>query len=365
MARTWFTMKRVNPTDEDYLATRLALRAKAADDDDKDKEKDDDEEDDDDEKQNPFAEIMIYDEIGKSFWNENAVGAKAFVDSLNALGDIDDIVLRINSPGGDVFDGMAIHNALKTHKAKVTARVDGIAASIASYIAMAADKIIMPKNSFMLLHNASGFAMGTAEDMRATANDLDAIDKSIIATYSARSGQSAAKVRALLKEDRLMDAREAKQLGYADSVTRETKMTAKFPLRLLSKPVADYVRLAFGDPEPEPQPKPVPQPDPKPAPQGDPTDNEAGVVALNAARKEGIADHKAYVASVTDLCVLANMADRVGGYVRAGTKVEEVRKELLALRAKQQPVLPHHPLLDPKPDASTWDKIVAKLNKRK
>src|SRR5580765_6315264 len=88
------------------------------------------------------AEIVIYDEIGKSFWNEEAVSAKSFLDDLNALGDVDTITLRINSPGGDIFDGVAIHNAIKNHKAKVTAHVDGIAASAASYIAMAADRIV-------------------------------------------------------------------------------------------------------------------------------------------------------------------------------------------------------------------------------
>src|SRR4249920_3463296 len=106
------------------------------------------------------AEIVIYDAIGQSFWDDSAVSAKDFLSSLTALGDdISNIALHINSPGGDVFDGVAIHNAIKNHKATVTAHVDGIAASIASYIAMAADKIIMPANSFLLLHNASGFSM--------------------------------------------------------------------------------------------------------------------------------------------------------------------------------------------------------------
>jgi len=133
------------------------------------------------------AEIVIYDEIGKSWWNEDAIGAKQFLDDLNALGDVDSITLRINSPGGDVFDGVAIHNSLKNHKAKVTAQIDGIAASAASFIAMAADKIVMPSNSFLLIHGASGLALGGADVMRATADDLDRIDNSLTATYVARA----------------------------------------------------------------------------------------------------------------------------------------------------------------------------------
>jgi ATP-dependent protease ClpP protease subunit len=108
------------------------------------------------------GEIVIYDEIGASFWGEDSVSAKQFLATLEGLGDVNSITLRINSPGGDVFDGLAIHNALKNHKATVTAHIDGIAASIASYIAMAADSIVMPANTFMLVHRAQGLVMEVA-----------------------------------------------------------------------------------------------------------------------------------------------------------------------------------------------------------
>jgi ATP-dependent protease ClpP protease subunit len=166
------------------------------------------------------GEIAIYDEIGKSFWGDETVSAKSFLDTLAALGPVNAITLRINSPGGDVFDGLAIHNALKNHAAKVTARIDGLAASAASYIAMAADKIVMPANSFMLVHQSAGFALGTADDMRALADDLERIDNSITATYVARTGMTTGEVKALMKEDRLMGAAEAKELGFADEVER-------------------------------------------------------------------------------------------------------------------------------------------------
>ena len=168
------------------------------------------------------AEIVIYDEIGKSWWGEDTVSAKSFLDELDRAGrGRCRSTLRINSPGGDVFDGVAIHNAIKNHKANVTAHVDGLAASAASFIAMAADKIVMPANTFMLVHGASGFSFGNADDMRAVADDLDRIDKSLTATYVARSKSSTAKVKALMKEDRLMDAAEAKEWGFADEVTKE------------------------------------------------------------------------------------------------------------------------------------------------
>jgi ATP-dependent protease ClpP protease subunit len=314
------------------------------------------------------AEIVIYDAIGQSFWDDSAVSAKDFLTNLTALGDdISNITLHINSPGGDVFDGVAIHNALKNHKATVTAHVDGIAASIASYIAMAADKIVMPSNSFLLLHNASGFSMGTAEDMRAVADDLDRIDKSITATYAARSGQTPAKVRALLKEDRLMDAAEAKSLGYADEVTKEVKMAAKFSLQLLPKAAAEKLKAAIGDPEPPPpQQDPAPAPAPAPAQEPPAPQPSATVVDLNAAKKQGIEEHQAYVASVTDLCALAGQPELVGPYVRSAVPVEQVRKELLAKRAAEPPIMPHHPMIDPaKVPANMWSKITDKLNARR
>jgi len=355
-----------------------------------------DDEEDEDKKKNPFAEILIYDAIGKSFWDDNAVSAQSFVAALADLGDVENITLRINSPGGDVFDGVAIYNAIKNHKAKVTAHVDGIAASAASLVAMAADKIVMPQNAFMLVHGASGFAMGNAEDMIALAADLQRIDKSMSATYAARSGQTPAKVRALMKEDRLMDATEAKSLGYADEVSSPVKMAASMRLSVLPPKVAEKFRAETGTeqgdpPQSAPGPQePVEQPVVPPAPTsphpehpapgqpaeqppvtrpGEPdkaptpgTPRSAEVIDIKAVKQQGIDEHKAYVQSVTDLCTLARAPERVGGYIRAGTSVDAVRKELLA--AGEQSVLSHHPLVPAAPPAKAWDKITDKINAR-
>jgi ATP-dependent Clp protease protease subunit len=320
------------------------------------------------------AEIVIYDEIGKSFWNEEAVSAKSFLDDLNALGDVDTITLRINSPGGDIFDGVAIHNAIKNHKAKVTAHVDGIAASAASYIAMAADRIVMPANAFMLIHGASGFVFGNADDMRETAADLDRVDKSITATYVARSKSTTAKIKAIMKEDRLMDAAEAKDLGLADEVTKEVKMAATFSMRLLPKPAAERLLAETGAGQGPPLPSDAAPGEPgehTPAPPAPPVEEPTTpepvravkVVDLGAAKTEGIEEHKAYVSQVTDLCTLASAPERVGSYVRASTPIEQVRKELLDMRA-QAAVLTQHPVVPKVSPAETWGKITDKLNSR-
>jgi ATP-dependent protease ClpP protease subunit len=329
------------------------------------------------------AEIVIYDEIGKSFWGEETVSAKSFLDSLTALGDVGAITLRINSPGGDVFDGVAIHNAIRAHKATVTAHIDGIAASMASYIAMAADRIVMPANAFMLVHNASGLAWGSADDMREMAADLDRIDKAMTATYATRSGSTPAKMRALMKEDRLMDAKEAMDLGLADEVVAEKKMAAKFSLRLLPKAAAERFRAETGNGQSDPPPSapvpekpeeqpavppvshepPTPADPPAPPPASPPA---ATVVDLNAARAEGIEEHREYVSSVTDLCTLASAPDRVGAYIRANTPLATVRKELLEMRATES-VLPQHPLaqhMGTKAASAAWEKITDKMNAR-
>jgi ATP-dependent protease ClpP protease subunit len=103
------------------------------------------------------AEIVIYDEIGAF-----GIPAKAFLDELKALGPVAELTVRINSPGGSVFDGVAIYNALKRHDAAVTVWIDGIAASIASMIAMAGDEVVMPENAMLVLHDPSGLVAGTA-----------------------------------------------------------------------------------------------------------------------------------------------------------------------------------------------------------
>lgn len=340
------------------------------------------------------AEIVIYDEIGKSWWGEETVSAKSFLDELTALGEVDQIDLRINSPGGDVFDGVAIHNAIKNHKANVTAYVDGLAASAASFIAMAANKIVMPANSFMLVHGASGFSFGNADDMRAVADDLDRIDKSLTATYVARSKSSTAKVKALMKEDRLMDAAEAKEWGFADEVTSERRMAAKYSLRLLPQAAAEKVRAETGEgqgdpPPPAPKPEeqggqPVDPPDPpapaqpetekpgstKPTPTDDrphpgtPRTSAEIIDITTKAKAQGIEEHQSYVAAVTDLCTLAKAPERVGPYVRANTPVEQVRKELLAMRAEEPAVMSQHPLTQQATPAASWDKTIAKINAR-
>ncbi|MBP0578988.1 Clp protease ClpP [Labrys sp. LIt4] len=161
-------------------------------------------------------ELCIFDPIGVDPETGQGMTAKQFDASLKALGDPSAFLLRINSPGGDVFEAMAIYSMLKASRARITARIEGIAASAASLIAMAADTIEISPNAFMLIHQPWTQASGSADDLATAAGDLQRMSDSYAKIYAARSGQSAAAVKALMDEDRLMSADEAVKLGYAD-----------------------------------------------------------------------------------------------------------------------------------------------------
>lgn len=173
------------------------------------------------------AEITIYGTIGSSWWDES-ISANQFAKDLKALGDdIEEITVRLNSGGGSVFDGLAIRSLLKNHKATVTVRVDGWAASIASIIAMAGDKIIMAKGSMMMVHNpATSLWGGEAKDFREVADFLDKVRDSLLTVYADRTGLSADELIEMMDAETWMSAEEAVEKGFADEVEDGTPVTA-------------------------------------------------------------------------------------------------------------------------------------------
>lgn len=156
------------------------------------------------------AEVFIYDEIG--YWG---VTAQDFARQLAAL-DVTDIQVRLNSPGGDAFDGIAIYNALRTHSASVTVVVDALAASAASIIAMAGDEIVMNVGSQMMIHDASGLCMGNASDMAEMVALLDRMSDNLAGIYAARVGGDAETWRDAMRAETWYTAEEAVAAGLAD-----------------------------------------------------------------------------------------------------------------------------------------------------
>jgi ATP-dependent Clp endopeptidase proteolytic subunit ClpP len=198
------------------------------------------------------AEIVIYVEIGAF-----GLPAKAFLDELKALGPVAELTVRINSPGGSVFDGVAIYNALKRHDARVTVWVDGIAASIASMIAMAGDDVVMPENAMLVLHDPSGLVAGTAADMRAMADALDRMKAGMVAAYRDKSGRDDAEIEALMAAETWLSAAEAVDLGLADRVEASVRMAAHFDLsHFRNTPPQLAARAAAATPQEDPMPEP-------------------------------------------------------------------------------------------------------------
>lgn len=158
------------------------------------------------------VEILIYDEI--SYWG---VDAATFARELAAV-DTDKLTVRINSPGGNVFDGIAILNALRSHKATVKVVIDGLAASAASFIAMAGDEIVMSRNSEMMIHEASGICVGNSTDMREIAERLDRTGENIASMYADRAGGTVESWRAAMVAETWYSDQEAVDAGLADRI---------------------------------------------------------------------------------------------------------------------------------------------------
>lgn len=162
------------------------------------------------------AEVLIYDEIDS--WL--GVSAEQLARDIAALAPERDLTVRINSPGGNVYDGIAILNALRAHPGTVTVVVDGIAASAASVIAMGGDHIVMNRNSEMMVHNGRAIAMGGAEDMRKMADRLEAVNANLSTIYADRAGGTPDEWRAIMAAETWYSAEEAVKAGLADRVEK-------------------------------------------------------------------------------------------------------------------------------------------------
>lgn len=154
--------------------------------------------------------------VGAGWWGDiNAKKTREMFDNIDA----DEIELHIHSGGGDAFEGIAICNYLRSHKAQVTAIVDGIAASAASLIAMGADKIIMPSNTTMMVHRASTYAYGNADSLEKQAKMLRDVDDALIQTYRNRFNGEFHELEALLDNETYMTAETAKSYGFIDEIS--------------------------------------------------------------------------------------------------------------------------------------------------
>ncbi|MCU7976419.1 Clp protease ClpP [Shewanella sp. SW36] len=257
--------------------------------------------------QNGNAELMIYDEIGG--WG---ITAKQFARDLQALGKVGTITARIHSPGGDVFEGMAIYNMIKGHPANKICYIDGLAASMASVIAMAFDEIIIPENAMMMIHKPWGGTLGDADDMRKYADLLDKVEGNLVGAYQQKTGLPEDELHALLAAETWLTGREAVEKGFANTLTDPLQMAASLNSKRLKDftNMPEHLKNLFAPkgniPSPAPQPAPapsaqVPTPITVPVAQPDAATIQAAAIAFNTQRMTGINAAFAAFPQLTDL----------------------------------------------------------------
>lgn len=213
------------------------------------------------------AEILIYDEIGYDPWFDAGIAAEDIVRDLQAI-KAPRIDVRINSVGGSVFEGNAIYNALARHPAHVDVYIDGIAASIASVIAMAGDRIHIAANAHVMIHNPHGVVWGEAADMRRMADTLDKIRGSLVGTYARRTGHDTAQIEAWMDAETWFNAEEAVEHGFADEIVEGGEIDARIAACLCTyRNVPPALAAALQAPAPvDRAPEPEPEPEATPAP---------------------------------------------------------------------------------------------------
>ena len=180
------------------------------------------------------AEIMIYDAIGWP-WNDAAELIRALADMKQGK-----ITVRINSPGGDVFDAMAIFNALQSHKSKIITRVESLAASAASFIALAGKEKQAYNNAMSMIHNSWVFTAGNQYDLREVADILDKIDGNMVDIYSKNSNVGKREITQMMKDETWMTAKEMKEKGFIDTIIDGKAAKAAFDLSMFAHVPEDF-----------------------------------------------------------------------------------------------------------------------------
>ncbi|WP_420503310.1 ClpP-like prohead protease/major capsid protein fusion protein [Proteus mirabilis] len=270
-------------------------------------------------KEDQTADIYIYDEIGG--WG---ISARRFTEDLISLGNLSHINLHIHSPGGEVFDGIAIYNQLKNHSATITVYIDGLVASMASVIAMVGDTVIMPKNAMMMIHKPWGVSWGDANDMREYADLLDKLENVLIPAYVAKTGKTTEEITAMLEQETWLDGDECVEHGFADKVIEPVKAMAS----LTSKRIEEFSSMPSAIKN-QITPKNTTKPTQQPQPNSSPEPQPSATYADEQIRLNGIKDLFAMFGGRHNELMITCLAD-------ANCSVEKAREQLLNTIAQQQ-----------------------------
>jgi len=246
-----------------------------------------------------MAKIKIHGELGWEVWPARVL------DEISNIRD-EDIEVSIHSPGGDMFGGIAIYNALKNHSSKVVVKVEGLAASAASLIAMAGDEIDMPENAWLMIHNPSMAAYGDNTVLEEAAELLNRFNETYAKIYASRTGNTVEDVLQMLKETTWMNGKEAKEKGFCDKVIDDVEIKA---FARLPKCVSENCPVIFSELETSPEP-------PK-------------------------ADVEANAAEIVELCAIAGKIPKAAKWIREGTPSCDVRAQLAKMVVTDRSQIPN------------------------
>jgi ATP-dependent protease ClpP protease subunit len=170
--------------------------------------------------------ISIYDVIGYDYWTGDGVTAKRIAAALRSMGS-GPVTVNVNSPGGDMFEGLAIYNLLREHKGEVTVKILGLAASAASVIAMAGDTVQIARAGFLMIHNAWVLAVGNRNDLREIADTLEPFDRAMADIYAARTGEDTTVMQKLMDAESWIGGSDAIEQGFADELLASDQVQKK------------------------------------------------------------------------------------------------------------------------------------------
>lgn len=296
------------------------------------------------------ADVSIRGYIG-----DFGVNDRDFTAAIDALGDVSEILVRINSRGGEVDHALGIFNYLRNHPAKIVTRIEGAALSAASIAALAGDEIVMLSNTVLMIHNPWTWAAGNAAELRKVADDLDAWESALRSTYVSRTGKTEDEIKAMLDTETYMTAAKAMEHGFIDRVEQVAgRADAKAFACALGIP--DEIIAEIGEPEPDDSldsAEGVEDGDP-PRHDPEPTPAEAAHIAAKAAAritqacvKAGVPEAAealltttaltddaavsatcARIAAIRDLCITAKLPETAADYIRSGLAADAVRARL-------------------------------------
>lgn len=273
------------------------------------------------------GELLIYGDIGDSWFEDESISARAVAEDLSKM-DVSLVNVHINSFGGSVADGLAIYNALASHKAEVHVHVDGVAISIASLISMAGDKVYMAENALMMVHAPWGVTQGNAKEMREMADTLDTIAEAMATSYARKTRKPKDEMLALLLDgqDHWYTASEAVEAGFADEVTEPLQIAAMFKTNRFTQPaavVATHQKEATMPTEAK----------------GQATETVAAVdnsELIAKTSEDAIATERNRVASINEIAAKFNKRDLADNAIKAGLSADDFRAEMLDVLAKEK-----------------------------